>query len=729
MQASDKDFFKNIALNLSNLPQKTHKGKTKNKTRRRRKNKKNPKITLLNFFSIKSSSEADSNSSGLRLASEGAFDSVKFDKAGIKNLFPRKVKGDELRLLGKRSVDYKSETGNEEINHDSGKLSLGKLQSQNSTRIDFNHESDAVFGSSTKKRPSFGILGSLKKLKTKSEFERELDMMNSKSDVKDRRGELGDLGVLEKENLTLRRNVSSKKVSIKIDDKSNIIRASPLPNLNHKRQLSLKSLFNKNDDHDSLKAPSSSSEDNFCFLTPKNKIKKMSNQIPIPKPSIQFSKKNPSTQISPLFTKTSEEPKRLSTEMITKIIFRENKILSGDAQGDKDDKKSVSVLSFGEKDQQMEITSADSEISFGKDTAKSKFRSVSDNPIGEIEFDLSFQNSDILKKEIDRVREFGLDEVDIMKAHPGLNYFMRAKLTDWVREAASELGLRRETVHHSTTIIDLYLHRSRDFDKSQLQLLALASMLISSKIEEIHSPSTKNFSYMSNNAFSAADIQTMERRICKVLEWRLTFVTMNIVHGAMSEDWDFYLENLKVPKRTMKGAIIGMMKEKSFFFRARSKESYSLFCESTQVMDTIICYHKHRGFNRVKLMACILFLSINRRLFLETFEGEMTPETLKSSVEVYNLDLCDIFDEFLKNIDFALKLKNLENELKFVKEFFTLEFFYGIPIGMKLKGDHIKRESYEEFLSLQTHCKNSLGVVWFMMQRDEKKDTGHKETS
>lgn len=725
----NKDLFKNIAQNPSKPLDNTPKQNPKKTRRRRRKKKKNPKITLLNFFSIKSSSGTDSNSSSLLPASEGAFDTMRFEKESLKCFFPMKISKGDGKLLGKRSADFKSEMVVDDMNYDSGKLSLGKIQSQNSTRIDFNQESNHGFESSTKKRAKFAILGSLKKLKTKSLFDKEIDGVNSKSDVKEQKRRVEELGLPQKENLELRRNLSSKKVSIKIDDKSNIIRASPLPRIKNKRQISLKSLFNKNEDKDSLKASSSSSEENFRFTTPKNKIKKLSMILPIEKPLIKTSRKKSNSQISPLFAKPCEEKNKLSTEQITKIIFRENKIQKEDQEEEQDDKKTVSILSFGEKEQHMEVSSADSEISFGKDTVKSRFRSVTDNPIGEIEFDLSFQNSDLLKKEIDKVREFGLDSREIMKKHPGLNYYMRVKLTDWMREAGSELGLRRETIHHSITIIDLYLLRSKDFDKSKLQLLALASMLISSKIEEVQSPSTKNFSYMSNNAFSAEDIQTMERRVCKVLEWRLTFVTMNIIHGAMTEDWDFYLENLRIQQRTMKGAILKLLKEKSFYFRARSKESYSLFCESSQVMDTIICNHAYREFDRVKLMACILFLCINRRLFLETFDGELTPETVKNSVEVYNLDLCDIFDEFLKNIDFALKLKNLEKELKFVKQYFALEFFYGIPIGMKLKGDHIQRESYEEFLSLQTHCKNSLGVVWLMMQSRERESLEDEEVS
>lgn len=140
-------------------------------------------------------------------------------------------------------------------------------------------------------------------------------------------------------------------------------------------------------------------------------------------------------------------------------------------------------------------------------------------------------------------------------------------------------------------------------------------------------------------------------------------------------------------------------------------------------MDTMLCNYETKRLNRVKLIASILFLCLNRRIFLETYNEieNASEEILKTSIEIYNIDLCEFFDDFLKNIDFAFQLKKMKLELEFVKKFFELDFFYGIPIGMKLKGNHIKRESYEEFLSLQTHSKNALAVVWLMMQESDQK--------
>lgn len=580
------------------------------------------------------------------------------------------------------------------------KLSLGKLNSQSSTKIDKFEDSEHLFSSIKKSNPFAPLFGSVKKLKIKSNFQEKVNkaLTESKLPTLKLNSNRSINSSVEKENLKLRRNLSSQKTFLTIDKGSNIIRASPLPRI-ELTQSGFKPAIKTNDNL--------SDSDDYVFSTP---IKPISlNKETDPQAPGFFGAK---------LTPVEGKNRRMDSQEISRIIFNE------DTEEVKSSRKTVSVMSFGEKQSEFEVMSHDSEISFNKENTKTKFTLRSDNPIHELEFELSFQNFDILRKEINKTREMNNLKFDILQCHEDLNYYMRAKLTDWVREAGSELGLRRETIHHSIMMIDKYLKKTKKFDKNRLQLLALGSMLVSSKIEEIQSPSTKNFSYMSNNAFSPSDIMKMEREICKALEWKLTFVSLNSIHGALTEEWDFYLENSSLSVLSENSEIVKILKMKNCFFRARNKESYVLFCESSQVMDTLICNFDYNELSRVKLIASVIFLCLNRKIFLDAYRGVVdnsSEEILKSSIEIYNVDLCDYFNKFLKNIDFALQLKNMEEELNFVKKFFMLEFFYGIPIGMKLKGNHVKRESYEEFLSLQTHSKNALGVVWLMMQESDKR--------
>lgn len=445
-----------------------------------------------------------------------------------------------------------------ETSHDvNSKLSLGKILSQNSTKIDNFNDSNFLFQNSDSKGLKMTLFSSVKKLKTKSDFE-SIKTFKPKTEEKPGKcltDEIDDLEnqikkldeekILEKENLKLRRNVSSQKLTLALDTDSNIIRASPLPKV-IRNPIKFTNLL-KN-----TKSELGPEDTSFIFTTPIKSVKTVDKVIDSPLPRI-FSQKSSG------FTPVREEShlKKLNSQEISRIIFSEREENIGTS------KKTVSVISFGEKESEFEIFSPVSEVSFSKDNSKSKFTSLCENPIRSIEFDLSFQNMDILRKEINKIREFGITYTDILERHEGLNYYMRAKLMDWVREAGSELGLRRETIHHSITLIDDFLLKTKNFDKSKLQLLALASMLISSKIEEIQSPSTKNFSYMSNNAFSTLEIQKMEMKVCRVLEWKLTFVSLNSLHGAMTEEWDYFLENSKFSLTREKYSIFKILREKN----------------------------------------------------------------------------------------------------------------------------------------------------------------------
>lgn len=167
-----------------------------------------------------------------------------------------------------------------------------------------------------------------------------------------------------------------------------------------------------------------------------------------------------------------------------------------------------------------------------------------------------------------------------------LSWFMRATLTDWMREAGKDLGLRRKTVHNSISLLDRYLMFSTNFTRCRLQLLGVTCLFIASKIEEVEAPTMKNFSYMTTNSFSCDEIKLMEIEICKKVGWLLLtgpysvglpsnindtpepilFIkkakaevkelsieekeivaysfkrgNLNTILGAMTEEWDFWL--------------------------------------------------------------------------------------------------------------------------------------------------------------------------------------------
>ena len=57
--------------------------------------------------------------------------------------------------------------------------------------------------------------------------------------------------------------------------------------------------------------------------------------------------------------------------------------------------------------------------------------------------------------------------------------------------------------------------------RSKLQLVGVTSMLIASKYEEMYAPEIADFVYITDNAYSKADIRRMECLILKTLNFNL----------------------------------------------------------------------------------------------------------------------------------------------------------------------------------------------------------------
>ena len=57
--------------------------------------------------------------------------------------------------------------------------------------------------------------------------------------------------------------------------------------------------------------------------------------------------------------------------------------------------------------------------------------------------------------------------------------------------------------------------------RSKLQLVGVAAMFLISKIEEVYAPAISDFVYITDNAYTDAEIRKMELRIIRALDFDL----------------------------------------------------------------------------------------------------------------------------------------------------------------------------------------------------------------
>lgn len=101
-----------------------------------------------------------------------------------------------------------------------------------------------------------------------------------------------------------------------------------------------------------------------------------------------------------------------------------------------------------------------------------------------------------------------------------INGRMRHILVDWLVQVHLRFHLLQETLYLTVAIIDRFL-QVQEVSKSKLQLVGVTAMLVASKYEEMYAPEVKDFVYITEEAFSSAEIRKMEVLMLKTLDFNL----------------------------------------------------------------------------------------------------------------------------------------------------------------------------------------------------------------
>lgn len=95
---------------------------------------------------------------------------------------------------------------------------------------------------------------------------------------------------------------------------------------------------------------------------------------------------------------------------------------------------------------------------------------------------------------------------------------VRSILVDWLVEVHQKFKYVQETLLLALAIMDRFLSQS-SVSNAKLQLLAVTSLFIAAKFEEINLPRLSNYAYITDGAATASEIRTAEAYILKCLQF------------------------------------------------------------------------------------------------------------------------------------------------------------------------------------------------------------------
>ncbi|CAK8676804.1 unnamed protein product [Clavelina lepadiformis] len=102
----------------------------------------------------------------------------------------------------------------------------------------------------------------------------------------------------------------------------------------------------------------------------------------------------------------------------------------------------------------------------------------------------------------------------------GLKSRMRCILVDWLIQVHHRFQLLQETLYLTIAILDRFL-QVHPVPRAKLQLVGVTAMLLASKYEEMYPPEVCDYVYITDKAFSQAQILSMEILMLKTLGFNL----------------------------------------------------------------------------------------------------------------------------------------------------------------------------------------------------------------
>lgn len=160
--------------------------------------------------------------------------------------------------------------------------------------------------------------------------------------------------------------------------------------------------------------------------------------------------------------------------------------------------------------------------------------------------------SNLLQDEKD---SFYKPKIGYMNMQSDINEQMRAILIDWLIEVHYRFRLKSETLFQTVWIVDTYLSMF-PIIRARLQLLGIASLLISCKSQEIYYPQLNELIDITDGAYVKDELIEMETHVLKVLSFNIVSPTSNDFYNIIAKAFNFESTQYFLGKYFLESSLI-----------------------------------------------------------------------------------------------------------------------------------------------------------------------------
>ena len=327
-------------------------------------------------------------------------------------------------------------------------------------------------------------------------------------------------------------------------------------------------------------------------------------------------------------------------------------------------------------------------------------------------FDLSFLDN-LIEKEAKYQNEININYIYKFNE---IDTKFRAQIFCLICSICENLGYKRDTYYLSTYNIDRYCSKispKEKINKEKLVLIALTSLAISAKMEEVQIVKLNEYIKILNelnekekiNSISTTDIISLEKKIMIEFKWKCSPNTLNLWLNWHICQWDLFIETIEENFLKMKSAY----DENIVFFKKKDNNSYLFYRQITQIVDLIYLDYSNLSYEKQYLIIGALFVilknnydKIRNNTYVSVFE-----DFVKQSFG----------EDILDDNSFTLSIKYVQ---KISKNFIQNNLFsYELPISYQIENEEIKNNNFEDFVSYQIYNENLFDYSFVSLNNED----------
>jgi hypothetical protein len=222
---------------------------------------------------------------------------------------------------------------------------------------------------------------------------------------------------------------------------------------------------------------------------------------------------------------------------------------------------------------------------------------------------------------------------------------IRTKLVDWLLEVFYAYKCDENTIYLTLMLMDGFIFKSKNLNNSDLHLLGITCLYISSKFEDLY-PLDMNTvkGRIAHNKFSEKEIKDKEKQVLNILDFKLVHATM--LDFIKNFIYDFTYNN------------------RSVIVKINTNDEIKLL-ENTAIYISKILFHSHdfsHYKNSLKAICCIICAFDLVRANVSSFNKDMevfTNEWIKFLVEQSRYEPDQIMDLYEKIKKFYSEFDNI----------------------------------------------------------------------